>query len=80
MTSALFLFALLLGSALFGISGWKLLGILSKRQAFFAFAVLLAAGLAGLSWEYAHFVAGAILLLFGSILTTVYLEKATQKA
>ncbi len=79
MSTALFIAFLLAAGGLLGIMAWKFFGVLSKEQAFFATAVLLVAGLTGVSWEYSHFLAGALLLLLGSIVTTVYLEKSLQK-
>ncbi|RMF50560.1 MAG: hypothetical protein D6755_00970 [Anaerolineae bacterium] len=80
MTSAIFLIVLLSGGALSGLLAWKFLGILTKRQALFTATILLVAALAAASWEYTHFIVGAVLLLLGAIITTFYLENATQQA
>jgi len=79
MSTALFIAFLLVSGSLLGIMAWKFFGILSRNQALFAAAILLFAGLTGISWEFSHFLVGVVLLLFGSVITTVYLEKSLQK-
>ena len=64
-------------AAALSIAAWALLGIVPKRQAIFSALMLILAGITGAVWQTSSFLAGAILLIVGSGITTTYLEKIT---
>ncbi|GAB4537571.1 MAG: hypothetical protein Fur0018_28270 [Anaerolineales bacterium] len=77
--SAWFLFFLSAFAGLLGLCAWKLFGILTKRQALFAAALLMLAGVTGALWQTSGFLAGIVLLFAGSGLTTTYIERSTTE-
>jgi len=62
-------------AAALSIAAWVLLGVVPKRQAIFSALMLILAGITGAVWQTSSFLAGAVLLIVGSGVTTTYLEK-----
>ena len=64
-------------AAALSLAAWALFGVVSKRQAIFSALMLILAGINGAIWQTSSFLAGAVLLIIGSGVTTTYLEKIT---